>query len=105
MLSPPVAPLLPATAPPLIDGAMPDESRFVRVCCKDIGTDGFSFHTNEPPPSDSLIVALGSPPRFTYVDARVVRVTPVERRGHIVYLVGCSYAGQADGAGRESLPA
>lgn len=80
---------------PIIGSRLPHPSEFVRVCCNDIAAGGFSFLASQPPPSHSLIVALGNQYSVTYVTAQVVHVTRVRRNGKYTYLVGCVYTGRA----------
>jgi PAS domain S-box-containing protein len=79
----------------VVDGKLPDRQTFVDVQCKDIAASGFSFLSPKPPSSDTLVVALGVPPKVTYLVAQVVHVTRVEKRGQRKFLIGCSYVGRA----------
>jgi PAS domain S-box-containing protein len=79
----------------VLDGRLPDRQTFVDVQCKDIAASGFSFLSPKPPASDTLVVALGVPPRVTYLVAQVVHVTRVEKRGQRKFLIGCAYVGRA----------
>jgi PAS domain S-box-containing protein len=79
---------------PIIDGKLPAKDEFVEVRCKDIAAGGFSFISAKPPQSEVLVVALGTPPKLTYLTAQVAHVTRVQRDGRRVYLVGCSYIGK-----------
>ena len=80
---------------PIVNGKLPRQSEFIRVCCQDISGGGFSYLASEPPVSDAIIVALGSTPKLTYVAAQVAHVTRIERGGKKTYVVGCSYTGRA----------
>jgi len=79
----------------VVDGRLPDRQTFVDVQCKDIAASGFSFLSPTPPASDTLVVALGVPPRVTYLVAQVMHVTRVEKRGERKFLIGCAYVGRA----------
>jgi len=79
---------------PIIDGRLPDEDEFVEIQCNDIAAGGFSFISRKPPASEMLVVALGTPPKLSYLTAQVAHVTRVQRNGRRVYLVGCSYIGR-----------
>jgi PAS domain S-box-containing protein len=79
----------------VVDGKLPDRQTFVDVQCKDIAASGFSFLSPRPPASDTLVVALGVPPRVTYLVAQVIHVTRVEKRGERKFLIGCAYVGRA----------
>lgn len=79
----------------VVNGKLPDRQTFVDVQCKDIAASGFSFLSPMPPASDTLVVALGVPPRATYLVAQVVHVTRVEKRGERKFLIGCAYVGRA----------
>ena len=77
------------------DGNPPQEGDFFPVRCVDIGAGGFSFLSRTPPPTDTLVVALGAPPKITRLAAQVAHVTRTERHGQRVYLIGCSYVGHS----------
>ena len=79
---------------PILDGRLPDDEEFVQIQCNDIAAGGFSFISAKPMQSDMLVVALGTPPRLTYLTAQVAHVTRIERDGNRMYLVGCSYIGR-----------
>jgi PAS domain S-box-containing protein len=79
---------------PILDGRLPDDDEFVQIQCNDIAAGGFSFISTKPMQSDMLVVALGTPPRLTYLTAQVAHVTRIERDGERMYLVGCSYIGR-----------
>ena len=79
----------------IVDGKLPDQDEFREVQCRDISAGGFSFLGSKPPPSDMLVVALGVPPRITYLIAQVAHVTRIERHGQKKFLIGCSYIGRA----------
>lgn len=81
---------------PVIQGAMPPKSAFVEIECNDIAAGGFSFLSPQPPPSNSLIVALGVAPKLTYLKAEIVHVRRVQNEGRSMYLIGCSYIGRVD---------
>ncbi|MHC4176720.1 MAG: hypothetical protein ACYSWU_04395 [Planctomycetota bacterium] len=79
----------------MIDGTLPDRQTFTDVQCRDIAASGFSFLSPTPPASDTLVVALGAPPKVTYLVAQIVHVTRVEKRGQRKYVIGCHYVGRA----------
>ena len=81
---------------PIFDGKRPSRSDFLSVECNDIGSGGFSYLSEEPPPSTRLLVALGHPPRITYLIAEVVHATRVAGDGPPRYRIGCSYTGRAN---------
>ncbi len=80
---------------PIVDGKFPSKEEFSEIECNDIASGGLSFLSDQPPPSKRLVVALGNPPKLTYLTAQVVHVTRVDRDGRYVYLVGCNYTGRA----------
>ena len=80
---------------PVVGGELPKPREFTRVCCRDIAAGGFSYLASEPPPSETVIVAFGKPPRLVHLAAQVVHVTRIKRKGKYTYLVGCSYTGRA----------
>ena len=75
--------------------AYPNEERFSEVRCRDIAAGGFSFMSSQPPDSDKLVVALGSPRHLTYLTARVVHVTETADGNELVHVIGCQYTGRA----------
>ncbi len=75
--------------------AYPSEECFSEVRCRDIAAGGFSFVSPQPPLSDKLVVALGSPRHLTYLTARVVHVTETVDGNDPVHLIGCQYTGRA----------
>lgn len=75
--------------------AYPCEECFSEVRCRDIAAGGFSFVSPQPPDSDKLVVALGSPRHLTYLTARVVHVTETVDGNELVHLIGCQYTGRA----------
>lgn len=80
---------------PILAGQLPDRRRLVKVLCRDIAPGGVSFLSPTPPVADSFVVALGRPPRLTYLTASVAHVTRVEHEGRKMYLIGCNYTGRA----------
>ncbi|HUT93385.1 MAG TPA: PAS domain S-box protein [Thermoguttaceae bacterium] len=79
---------------PIVDGRLPADDEFTEIQCNDIAAGGFSFISPKPPQSGMLVVALGTPPKFSYLTAQVAHVTRIEREGRRMYLVGCSYIGR-----------
>ncbi|MDY0169639.1 MAG: PAS domain S-box protein [Thermoguttaceae bacterium] len=79
---------------PVIKGELPDKEDFEEIECNDIAAGGFSFFAAQPPKSDSLIVALGTAPKITYLMAQVAHITRLTRNGRRMYLIGCSYTGR-----------
>jgi PAS domain-containing protein len=79
----------------IVQGRLPARDTFTEVQCSDIAAGGFSFLSPVPPQSDSLVVALGVPPKFTYLTAQVAHVTRTTQNGRRFFLVGCNYAGRA----------
>jgi PAS domain-containing protein len=80
----------------VLEGQLPDRDQFMEVSCCDIPAGGFSFLSSVSPPTDSLVVALGVPPKFTYLMAQVAHVKRTEQDGRRFFLVGCNYSGRAD---------
>ena len=81
---------------PMIDGKMPEEHRFRPVRCRDISPTGFSFLSPTPPDFQDLMVALGGETTTTYLAARVMHATIVERDNKVAYVVGCRYLSRAN---------
>lgn len=79
---------------PIVKGELPKEGDFEEIECNDIGAGGFSFFAAQPPVSDMLVVALGTPPKVTHLTAQVAHITRQERNGRRMYLIGCSYTGR-----------
>lgn len=80
---------------PMIDGKLPDQDTFIETQCRDISSGGFSFLHPKPPASDTFVVALGIPPKISYLITQVCHVTRQEKDGKPVFLVGCNYVGRA----------
>jgi PAS domain S-box-containing protein len=81
---------------PVIDGRRPDPSAFLEIECNDIAAGGFSYICDQPPASDTCVVALGCPPKETFLTAQIAHVTRVEHDGHRRFLVGCNYVGRVN---------
>jgi len=79
---------------PILDGKRPDLSDFSEIQCNDIAAGGFSFISDSPPVSDCYVVALGCPPKFTFLTAQIAHVTRVQHEGQRRFLIGCNYAGR-----------
>lgn len=79
---------------PILDGRMPDPHDFVAIECNDIAAGGFSYLSDTRPEADAVVVALGTPPTFTYLSAKVAHVTPVEHGSELKYMIGCTYTGR-----------
>jgi hypothetical protein len=80
---------------PMIDGQMPDDHHFRPVRCRDISPTGFSYLSPTPPDFQDLMVALGGETTTTYMAARVMHATIVERDNQVAYIVGCRYLSRA----------
>ncbi len=80
---------------PMIAGEMPEEHRFRPVRCRDISPSGFSYLSPTPPDFQDLMVALGGQSTTTYLAARVMHATIVERDNQVAYIVGCRYLSRA----------
>ncbi|HEY2880993.1 MAG TPA: GAF domain-containing protein [Pirellulales bacterium] len=83
---------------PMVDGQPPQDHQFRSVRCRDISPTGFSYLSTTPPDFQDLMVALGSDSTTTYLAARVMHATIVERDNKIAYVVGCRYLARANGA-------
>ena len=81
---------------PIIGGRLPDRAAFHEVTCRDISSQGLSFFAKEPPRYRRYVIALGSPPSFTFLASDVVHVTPIEQNGHLLYIVGCHYTSKVE---------
>jgi len=79
----------------LVDDKLPAPDAFVEVSCNDIAAGGFSFFSPAPPKAESLVVALGIPPKFTYLVAQIAHVARTKYDGEKMYLIGCTYTGRA----------
>jgi PAS domain S-box-containing protein len=79
---------------PTFGGQLPGPDDFFEVECKDISAGGIAIRLNCPPDFETLVVALGKPPRESYVSARVVRCAPAGRDGEAGYVVGCCFTGK-----------
>ncbi|MEX0866303.1 MAG: GAF domain-containing protein [Pirellulales bacterium] len=81
---------------PIIDGKLPDQSRFLEVRCHDISAGGFSFFLPNKPDFEELVVALGDGGQRKYFSARVLHVQAAELDGRRMKLVGCEYASRLE---------
>ena len=81
---------------PCASGELPTREMFRQVPCHDISSGGFSFLLPEPPEFRNIVVALGAPPKVTYLAALVVH-TRVHNSGPVpMYLVGCRFIGRVE---------
>jgi len=76
---------------PVRQGRLPQPDAFLSVQCRDLSGSGISFYWNGPPDFSELVVALGTPPRLTFVLSRVVWFAPVAGSGRTAFLVGCRF--------------
>ncbi len=81
---------------PYFDGQLPTREMFRQVPCHDISSGGFSFLLPEPPDFQSFVVALGVPPKATYLTARVIHTTVTHSGPVPMCLVGCRFTGRVD---------
>lgn len=79
---------------PYHGGSLPGRASFREVECQDISSTGFSFLSTQLPDFDSLVVALGVPPRLTYLQAQIVNRFPIADSAAPLYRIGCRFAGQ-----------
>jgi PAS domain S-box-containing protein len=80
---------------PINNGRTPSDKDFRPVRCRDISPSGFSYLAPMPPDFQDLMVALGGETTTTYMAARVMHATIVERDNQIAYIVGCRYLSRA----------
>ena len=80
---------------PVIGGKLPDQDDFGNVQCNDIAAGGFAYFSDSAPPSDILVVALGVPPKVTYLTGKVAHSTKIRRNGRDQFVIGCNYTGRA----------
>jgi len=76
---------------PVRQGRLPDPSAFVSVPCRDLSGSGISFFWDVPPDFSELVVALGTPPKLTFVLARVVWFAPAKLHDRPAFLLGCRF--------------
>ena len=74
---------------------MPALTDFGRVLCVDLSGGGIAFFLADAPESDEWVVALGKPPKLTYMFANVTHIQETEHKGQMRYRVGCRFAGRA----------
>jgi len=79
---------------PVVGEQMPPPAAFLEIRCNDISAGGFSYLAAKPPESNVLIVALGVPPKLTYLRAEVAHVNRVKQGEETAYLIGCTYTGR-----------
>ncbi len=80
-------------SPYRIDGELPDQTTFRPVKCCDISPGGMSFHSDQLPDCERLVIALGTLP-FIYIEARIMHVTECDDDRPGKYLVGCQFGGR-----------
>ncbi len=79
---------------PFINNVLPTRGEFSEVQFRDISAGGVSFVLDHPPAFDMVVLALGCPPNFHYVSARVVNVAEeLHKDGHN-FIVGCCFVGR-----------
>lgn len=81
---------------PIVNGRLPSRQDFVELECHDIAVGGFSYYAPAPPSTDQVVIALGIPPRLTFLIAQIVHVRRVTRDSKSLYLTGCMYTGRAE---------
>lgn len=81
---------------PIVDGKLPDRSRFLKVRCHDISAGGFSFFLPNTPDFEELVVALGEGDSRKYLTAKVLHARSAEFDGRRMKLVGCAYSGRLE---------
>lgn len=81
---------------PIVNGRLPSRQDFVELECHDIAVGGFSYYAPGPPSTDQVVIALGIPPRLTFLIAQIVHVRRVTRDSKSLYLTGCMYTGRAE---------
>ena len=65
------------------------------VLCHDISTTGISFYQPSPPPFDHCTLALGRPPRLTFVKAKVVHYAPFASPNQD-WVIGCVFINKVE---------
>ncbi len=80
----------------IVDDELPDPDSFESVRCVDISRTGCAFYRRTLPESSDLVVALGDPPDLTYLTARVVQSSMVDRWGHLFFRIGCQFTGRLE---------
>jgi len=73
-----------------------DQAAVLRKVVEDAALGGTPPSSDAPPVSDAYVVALGHPPKLTFLIARVAHVTRSPHEGESRFLVGCSYVDRAD---------
>ena len=81
---------------PYLEGKLPTKEMFQQVRCHEISSGGVSFFLPQPPEFDSLIVALGTPPKMTCLASRIVHTCASNADGGSMYLVGCRFLGRVE---------
>jgi hypothetical protein len=78
---------------PLYYQQMPPPSHFRRMQCVDLSPGGLAYLSDEPPPTDRIVVALGDDPVVLLV-ARVTRHEREYRDGRSIFRVACRFTGR-----------
>ncbi len=72
---------------------LPAQDEFMKVACKDLSSNGFSFKSMAQPEHDQVVIALGAAPFLFYV-AEIRSATPMHNSGLLEYLIGCKIVHQ-----------
>jgi hypothetical protein len=78
---------------PLYYNQMPAPSHFSRMQCVDLSPGGLAYLSDEPPPTDRIVVALGDDPVVMLI-ARVTRQERERHNGRSMYRVACRFIGR-----------
>ena len=79
---------------PIVGGNLPAEKDFRPMHCRNISTGGLAFLSPTLPTTDSYVVALGSPPRVSYLVCRVIHVLRLPQAQNGPYAIGCTFVGR-----------
>jgi hypothetical protein len=79
---------------PYDNGRLPTRDQFQAYEGRDISSKGFSFAATSPPSFSSLVVAIGQPPKLTYLTARVANVAEAHENGRRYHRIGCAFTGR-----------
>jgi len=76
---------------PVRHGRLPGPDSLVSVPCHDLSNSGISFFWHGPPDFTELVAALGTPPKLTFLLARVMWFAPRVVDDRPMFLVGCRF--------------
>ena len=76
---------------------LPPPERFEPVLCKTLAADSISFFWNGPTPQSQLVITVGSPLGQVFMEAQVMRESPVWLDGKEMHRIECQFVRRLEG--------